>query len=919
MREVSTRVSFLYTLIVFVGTCLLFPTLGQAIECNECHGTKVPVDFRPLDDAYRNMTTGGFQGNHRTHTSKIDTKQQCEFCHSGSSSYNQGHRNGKINISKNINNSRQRAIYNNVTSPWAQTATPVYGTCTNVNCHFENETPQWGSNPFVVPNDCSGCHGFPPYGGNTGAEGSHLATGHMMGGDIDSCGHCHPRHTGFTHATSVRRSLLVTPRDPTSIAAGYYDGPTNDYLPLQDNQFGKCNNIYCHSNGSSLATGTIAANASPVWGGASLNCGSCHSYPPDYANGAPKANSHAKHSVYGFSCSRCHYSTTSDNVTIRNWRKHISKFYNISSQEERLTYSFAANGGNCSNFYCHSNGTSKSTGVVQANTVKWGSTLTCSSCHANPPAYLTGSPKANSHGAHSGYSCNKCHVDTTNDGVTISNPAKHDNGSYDVTAGNGASFNYVYSAAGGSCSNNACHNDGTSVSTGVPSSLPAQWGTSLGCSGCHGLPPEYVNGSVKSNSHIGKHSAYMCNSCHYATSSDGVSVTNSTNHANGQYNVSSAVGMFTYSYAASGGTCSNVQCHANPTGYRKWGAKECDACHGAPPDTPAHRTHFSGSAQQASYTSVKTAQDYSANATGYIFNCANCHPMDINKHGNGILEVELYNPNAPQGSIKSLQSGATYKKGNRYYLDSRGFAYTNGTCSNVYCHSYSDWKTPGVENCMSNYSTCDKAAVASLVQTREYRSVTWNGSLPKNCTGCHANGPRTRSETNYGSTGNNHSWINNDYYEEGHFGKYYFTTDPISCTFCHNGTVTQLNNWSRPVIADPYSYYPTASEPYFTTMSSVPIANFSKHVNGKADVIFDKDKTFTVNFPGGYSTPPKTTFYKMSTSTYSAETKSCSNVACHLGQSTVKWGTPYKAYKYNIGEDYGCRKCHDSNHPYVSF
>jgi predicted CxxxxCH...CXXCH cytochrome family protein len=312
------------------------------------------------------------------------------------------------------------------------------------------------------------------------------------------------------------------------------------------------------------------------------------------------------------------------------------------------------------------------------------------------------------------------------------------------------------------------------------------------------------------------------------------------------------------------------------------------------------------------------AQDFSANAAGYIFNCGNCHPIDLNKHGNGTVEIELFNPKAPIGSIKSdqlKQGGAYYTKGTVPLKDERGFRYSNGTCGNVYCHSSSEWKTPGVENCMSNYSTCDSAAIASLVQTRVYKTVSWNGTLPNNCTGCHANGPRSNYATNYGSTGNNHSWINNDNFEEGHFGKYYFTTDPISCTFCHNGTVNQLNNWSRPVIEDPYTYYPTASEPYFITMSSVAISNFSNHVNGKSDVVFDRDKTYTVNFPGGITTPPKTTFYQMSTTTYSPETKTCSNVSCHLGQKNVKWGTPYKAYRYGYGEDYGCRKCHDENHP----
>ena len=137
------------------------------------------------------------------------------------------------------------------------------------------------------------------------------------------------------------------------------------------------------------------------------------------------------------------------------------------------------------------------------------------------------------------------------------------------TAGAGASFNYVYSAGGGSCSSNSCHTDGTSIATGIPSSMPATWGASLGCTGCHGLPPEYANGSIKVNSHTGKHSMYLCNVCHRATSADGVSVTNPANHINGLYDVSGVPGMFTYAYAPEGGTCTNIQCHANPTGYRK--------------------------------------------------------------------------------------------------------------------------------------------------------------------------------------------------------------------------------------------------------------------------------------------------------------------------------------------------------------
>lgn len=881
MREVSKRNHLMQSLIAFVGTLLLMPVTGFAIECYECHGTKSPQDYRPVDAAYRNVTTGGFQGNHRTHTSLDDTKKQCEFCHAGSASYNQGHRNGKIDISPNINNSGTRALYDNRTSAWLQTATPVYGTCKNVNCHFENETLQWGSAPFAIPDGCSGCHGFPPAGGNSGAEGSHLAGGHAMAGGVSSCTFCHPGHSAFTHATSVRRNLLVTPKDPLSNAAGNYDGPTDDFLPSQTNQFGKCNNIYCHSNGTSVATSTVADNASPVWGGGPASCGSCHAYPPSYLNGTPKKNSHSMHASYNFLCSRCHAATTADNVSILNWQKHISRFYNISAQGERITYSFAVDGGTCSNGYCHSDGTFTSTGAVSANTVKWGSTsMTCSSCHGFPPAYENGTPKANSHGVHITYSCNKCHNQTTTDGISISDKSLHTNKEFNLLPGAGADFTYNFAATGGSCTNNSCHSDGTSVSTGIQSSQPATWGASLGCTGCHGLPPEYTNNSIKTNSHIGKHSIYLCNVCHSSTTSDGVSITNPANHANSQYNVTSAAGMFSYAYAPTGGTCTNVQCHANSTGYRQWGADKCDSCHGAPPNTPAHVKHFTGTPQQASYTSVKTAKDY-AGATGYIFNCANCHPVDLNKHGNGILEIELYNTNAPAGSIKALQTTASYNKGNRYYLDSRGFAYTNGTCSNVYCHSYMTYTTPGGVPEYNNYSSY---VPANLVETRVFRSIAWNGpSLT--CTGCHENPPKSASPENDGGAGNSHAWTDEYGYDNLHIWNMSYA--PLSCTTCHNETVKAFSAYTSPG-GDT------------RLMKDVPIASFSKHVNGTNDVDFDTQR--------GYTYPPSSygqVVFQPRSTTYNKVTKTCSNIACHFNETEVVWGTPYRWY--NTME---CNRCH---------
>src|SRR5574340_558545 len=125
-------------------------TESPAIQCYDCHGVKTTHDYRPLDKPYRDITNGGFRGNHGTHMTDSAGPTACEPCHPGSGGYTTGHRDGKIRLSSNINNSPLRALYKNSTSAFSQTATPTPGSCTDVNCHFERKTPDWGSGPLSV-------------------------------------------------------------------------------------------------------------------------------------------------------------------------------------------------------------------------------------------------------------------------------------------------------------------------------------------------------------------------------------------------------------------------------------------------------------------------------------------------------------------------------------------------------------------------------------------------------------------------------------------------------------------------------------------------------------------------------------------------------------------------------------------------
>src|SRR5690242_8500521 len=88
---------------LFTAVSLLIASTAAAIECYECHGVKVPPDYRPLDSPLRDAFTGGFPGSHRTHMDAGATPASCQKCHPGSSGYTSAHRNSLIQLSTNIN------------------------------------------------------------------------------------------------------------------------------------------------------------------------------------------------------------------------------------------------------------------------------------------------------------------------------------------------------------------------------------------------------------------------------------------------------------------------------------------------------------------------------------------------------------------------------------------------------------------------------------------------------------------------------------------------------------------------------------------------------------------------------------------------------------------------------------------------
>lgn len=316
-----------------------------------------------------------------------------------------------------------------------------------------------------------------------------------------------------------------------------------------------------------------------------------------------------------------------------------------------------------------------------------------------------------------------------------------------------------------------------------------------------------------------------------------------------------------------------LACHPHDASFLPSGGA-CDSCHGAPPATGAHLKHFGGEAALASYGGMENL----STAGAYIFECGTCHPASFEKHRNGVVDVELYDAAAPAGTLKSKNpSSASYAQGPDTLTDPDGIGYTLGTCSNVYCHSKTDWASPNpISNPLIDSGTGKYIVDANgnltynpyaVTETQSYSSVGWGG-VSLTCNGCHRNGPQTSSPNVQAGVGDSHSWVDSYGYDNLHAWNMGF--DPLMCRTCHYDTVTASMTWTRDGMG-------------VATYGDVPIANKAKHVNGARDVAFD-----TVD-PVIY-----TNTFNLATASYNPADKTCSAVSCHLNQTKPQWGIPYR-------------------------
>lgn len=327
--------------------------------------------------------------------------------------------------------------------------------------------------------------------------------------------------------------------------------------------------------------------------------------------------------------------------------------------------------------------------------------------------------------------------------------------------------------------------------------------------------------------------------------------------------------------------CNCSLCHGDSVHGPDW--QGCATCHGNPPATASHQKHFGISTNYVKYGDTSLTGDFTSGQY-YAMSCGNCHPIDAAKHRNGSVDVELYSSAAPPGSLKAKNpDSAVYTPGGTIYFDDKGLPYTLGTCGNVYCHSYNTWTTPGGVPTPWPRNQYDPPVPPNTVTTRYYQTPTWGGGS-LTCSGCHGTPPKTDYYTNAGGSGDSHAWLDDWGYEDLHGWNMGFGW-PVSCRTCHNDTVREASPWA-------YGNFGEWWDVAF--YGDIPIDNYSKHINGTADVAFDTATPLIY----------RNTFL-LSAASYDPATKTCSNVSCHREQTTVTWGTPYRWW-----DSTECNRCH---------
>lgn len=569
----------------------------------------------------------------------------------------------------------------------------AYGSCNNIYCHSNVQgpggtgaptsfnSPVWGGAAMT----CGSCH--VNMASDPAATGSHIK--HAQAYNI-ACGTCHTGYTATstnpnTHAKNTAVDVIFP---GTGISAGGKYNNTNAGGKAPGSGYASCTTSYCHSNSGPNNSPRAYPATAPVWGGAALNCGSCHlnMATDSVATGshyAHASNANASGPQYG--CETCHAGYTATSVNIAT---HVDQKVNLNFAVP-TTYSKVApiaagtTWGSCSASKCHGQGS------VTWGTALWSTTEQCAKCHSSMATvtssgtfYSTSFPvkqtsntdsKVGAHVSHltgtdslsASLVCSDCH------GTVALKDANHMNGTTNFAWSALATKNGTLtpSISNGSCSNVYCHgasmpNGDTSGTNRTPTwnvpFLPATL-TPAACGTCHGFPPtSHASYGVTTPTSF---PMANCSACHPNVSSTATTYAtifvNKSLHINGIVDVS-----------GNGG---------------------CNGCHGYPPAnkrfkgtqnnwSSARAENYSGAG--GAHTVAGHIPPTASPSQGFSM-CTNCH--NASDHvTNPIAFTPSSNIKVSVSQRLRFSNIAQQAKYSSNRLD--GAAHIPGRCSNVACH-----------------------------------------------------------------------------------------------------------------------------------------------------------------------------------------------------------------------------------------
>ncbi len=529
--QMGAGIIALMAILFSVGTARAASVLNSCTTY--CHGAS-PQDGARKANPHFGSQSSAFLGNHRNHLPAVATAASCSICHTPVTSTSYGHQNNVINMAnslKGYSSATLRAKYDKGVF-FNQTSIPnlTNARCSNVNCHFEKQTPVWGSSPTATT--CETCHGalVSPL---TLAHSKHIVA---LGNTIAACTSCHNNYAGasaYAHATSAGRPIKVT--------VGAYTGSNSRYLPSQASGrlTGTCSSVVCHGSGTQLPwSGTLWSTTD--------QCGKCHSsttvgavsagtpfYSTSYPTKVtavtdPKAGAHTAHITSTDSlsavvdCNACHGTVTLTAATHMNGTTNFT-WSTLATKNGALAPAYSTTTRACSNVYCHGasmpgGDTSGTNRAPVWNVAFLSATLSraaCASCHGFPPPTTAGHPAVTipatwpAAGAATGAlgtTCS-CHANINTTGTTYANifvnKAQHIDGTLQVSGGHAVPYdthNAAIVTAGGNTACLGCHAMGTSASV-----YPAAGGAAPNCMSCH---------KKAAPLHTGTTAGANCSSCH---------------------------------------------------------------------------------------------------------------------------------------------------------------------------------------------------------------------------------------------------------------------------------------------------------------------------------------------------------------------------------------------------------------------